>query len=284
MMPPAAPSPDEEPEADPEELEGGLPDDVDLEAGDLDPEEGEQGAAAKAAPEPEEEPVEFAGHKVPPRAELRKALAWAFDGCEVPDAYLDSCAHHAELMLDENTRMNLTKIVDPKEVAAKHYLDSWRATQLLPLLGKRVLDIGTGAGFPGIPVALAESDAQVVVLDSTGKKAEFVQKAIEAMGLKNVTALAERGEEHLQRNRFDVVMMRAISSVRENVRLLRKVRHSLIDLVMLKGPSWSREVRAAEREAERLGFRLDTVWEHQLPGELGDRAVLVYRAPGGAGL
>jgi hypothetical protein len=65
------------------------------------------------------------------------------------------------------------------------------------------------------------------------------------------------------------------------VRLLRKVKHSLKDLVLLKGPSWSREARAAEREAERLGFRLDTVWEHELPGELGSRAILVYRAPGG---
>jgi hypothetical protein len=57
----------------------------------------------------------------------------------------------------------------------------------------------------------------------------------------------------------------------------------LHDLIMMKGPSWSREVRAGEREAERLGFRLDTVWEHELPGELGGRAVLVYRAPGSQG-
>jgi hypothetical protein len=71
--------------------------------------------------------------------------------------------------------------------------------------------------------------------------------------------------------------------VRENVRLLRKVRHSHKDLVMLKGPAWGREVRAGEREAERLGFRLDTVWEHKLPGEMGNRAILVYRAPGGHG-
>ena len=67
------------------------------------------------------------------------------------------------------------------------------------------------------------------------------------------------------------------------MRLLRKVKHSLKDLLMLKGASWSREVRAAEREAERLGFRLDTVWEHKLPGDLGARAILVYRAPGGQG-
>jgi 16S rRNA G527 N7-methylase RsmG len=96
--------------------------------------------------------------------------------------------------------------------------------------------------------------------------------------------IADRAEEYLARNRHDVAIMRALSSVRENVRLLRKVRHSIKDLVMLKGPSWSREVRAGEREAERLGFRLDTVWEHELPDGLGQRAVLVYAAPGGQGM
>ena len=74
------------------------------------------------------------------------------------------------------------------------------------------------------------------------------------------------------------------ATLRENVRLLRKVRHSHKDLMMLKGASWSREVRAAEREAERLGFRLDTVWDHELPEGMGKRAILIYRAPGGAGL
>ena len=96
-------------------------------------------------------------------------------------------------------------------------------------------------------------------------------------------AVGERAEDHLIRNSYDIVILRAVSSVRENVRTLRKVRHSLRDLVMMKGPSWSREVRAGEREAERLGFKLDTVWEYQLPEELGQRAVLVYRAPGGQG-
>ena len=73
-------------------------------------------------------------------------------------------------------------------------------------------------------------------------------------------------------------------TVRENIRTLRKVRHALQDLVMYKGSSWGREVRAAEREAERLGFKLDTVMEHELPEDMGKHAILVYRAPGGAGM
>ena len=121
-------------------------------------------------------------------------------------------------------------------------------------------------------------------VESTRKKAEFLQQAIETLGVRNARAIWTRAEDHLTTERVDVVVVRAVSSVRENIRILRKVRHSLKDMVMLKGTSWSREVRAGEREAERLGFKLDTVWEHELPEEMGGRAILVYRAPGGAGL
>ncbi len=245
------------------------------------PTEGEE--TSNAAEEPEEE-ILFKDHPVPSEKEIAEALAWAFEGEDAPPEFLDACKRHALLVLERNRQMNLTKIVEPKEVAAKHYLDSWRATRLLPVLGKSVLDLGSGGGFPGIPVALAEPNTKVVLIDSIQKKAAFLEECAKELDLPNVEVVCDRAEEHLARNRYDVVILRAISSVRENVRLLRKVRHSLIDLVMLKGPSWSREVRAGEREAERLGFRLDTVWEHELPGELGGRAILIYRAPGGAGM
>ena len=106
---------------------------------------------------------------------------------------------------------------------------------------------------------------------------------VEKLKIKNATSHWGRAEEFLESTRVDAVLVRNVSSVRENVRLLRKVRHSHKDLVILRGPSWSREARAGEREAERLGFRLDTVWEHELPEGMGKRAILVYRAPGGAG-
>ena len=217
---------------------------------------------------------------VPSLDELRAALVWAFAAEEVAPALLDRFAEHARLVLQGNQRMNLTAILEPREVAAKHVLDSWRATRLLPLSGKRVLDLGSGAGYPGIPMALADSQTRVTLVDSMHKRAAFLEECLGQLGLGNASAIVARGEDHLQKNRYDMVVMRSISSVRENVRLLRKVKHSIRDLVMLKGPAWSRETRAAEREAERLGFRLDTVWEHELPGDMGKRAILVYRAPG----
>ncbi|MFT5289824.1 MAG: 16S rRNA (guanine527-N7)-methyltransferase [Planctomycetota bacterium] len=229
------------------------------------------------------ESTPHADEPMPSVDELRAAMTWAFEKEEAPEEFLDRCAEHAHLVQLANRKMNLTKILDPREIAAKHYLDAWRTTRLLPLLGRSVLDLGSGAGYPGVPIAFAEPNARVVLLDSIQKKAAFLAETCESLKIPNATAVCDRAEEHLARNRYDVVVVRAVSSVRENVRLLRKVRHSLADYIMMKGPSWSREVRAGEREAERLGFRLDTVWEHELPGEFGGRAVLVYRAPGGQG-
>jgi 16S rRNA (guanine527-N7)-methyltransferase len=283
-MPDAQDPPFEDPDPiDPEDLEDD-PDIDDEESGDDgDPDEDRPVKGPPGATDPDEE-IAHPDTKVPSHQKMLDALERAFEAEEgIEDGLLAQYARHAELVLEANRRMNLTAILDPYEVAVKHYLDSWRATRLLPLMGRSVLDLGSGAGFPGYPIAIAEMHTRVVLCDSTRKRVEFIEECIEKLGTKNVSAVWDRAEEHLARNKYDIVIVRAVSSVRENVRVLRKVRHSHKDLVMLKGPSWSREARAGEREVERLGFRLDTVWEHELPDELGKRAVLVYRAPGGMG-
>ena len=264
----------------PEDL---LPGDASLPEGESSGEaEGEGGEIAK----PEEAAEDPPGPDVPspPIDELRAAMEWAFSEQEIAPEILDSFAEHASLVLEGNRRVNMTAILEPKEIAVKHYLDSWRVSQFLPMFGHTVVDIGTGAGFPGVPIAITEPMARVTVLDSTRKKMDFVQSSVDALKLKNVDVHWGRAEDWLATNRADIAIFRAVSSIRENVRTLRKARHAIQDVVMLKGKSWSREVRAAEREVERLGFSLDTVWEHTLPEGMGERAILVYRAPGGQGV
>ncbi len=305
---------------DEDEFEGGLeegldpealaldPEDLDIDEGDVDGDDGESDddeaegeddesedgasdgeAATKPAAqlkskklidvdEDEEEPGPDT--PAPPKKKIRDALAWAFDKEDIEESVLDRYAEHAHLMLEWNRKVHLTSTLDLKEIAAKDYLDCWRITRMASLMGKTILDLGTGPGFPGLPLALAEPHCKVVLVDARKRKTDFLQHVIDELGVKNAVSVWARAEEYLETNRVDMVVVRAISSVRENVRTLRKVRHSVKDLLMLKGKSWSREVRAGEREAERLGFILDTVWEHELPEEMGKRAILVYRAPG----
>lgn len=289
--------PEQDPEVDPEELAAAIELDLedvdegeeeDEEEGD-DSEEASEGAAPKPAKkkdkDDEDAEIIHPDTPVPTAKVMHAALEWAFaDESEVGPELIAQFTKHALFMLKKNREMNLTAILDPKELAAKHYLECWRISQLVPLVARRMLDLGSGGGFPGLPVAMFEPMCSMVLCESNQKKAAYLQECVDLLGLRNVTVAPERAEDFLAGKRFDVVLVRAVSSVRENIRTLRKVRHSLKDYVMLKGNSWSREVRAAEREAERLGFKLDTVWEHELPDEMGGRAVLVYRAPGGAGL
>lgn len=112
---------------------------------------------------------------------------------------------------DWNQRINLTAIRDPAQQLTKHLLDS---LSIQPWLrGARVADIGTGAGFPGLPLALVNPDKQFVLIDSVNKKLKFVAHAAQAMGLNNVAVLHTRAQDHQPDARFDVVISRAVGSI-----------------------------------------------------------------------
>ncbi len=110
-----------------------------------------------------------------------------------------------------NRRINLTSIRDPAEMIAGHLLDSLVARDLLH--GVAILDVGTGAGFPGLPLAIAEPDREFHLLDSHGRKIQFVQHAAGLLGLANVKAVHARAEDYAPGHRFDTVIARAVASV-----------------------------------------------------------------------
>jgi 16S rRNA (guanine527-N7)-methyltransferase len=110
-----------------------------------------------------------------------------------------------------NRRMNLTAIRDPKKMVAGHILDS---LAVVPhLRGEAILDVGTGPGFPGLPLAIVEPDRRFVLLDSNGKKISFVNHAIGQLGLENATAIKARAEHYAPGARFDTVTARALATV-----------------------------------------------------------------------
>ena len=110
-----------------------------------------------------------------------------------------------------NRRINLTAIRDPRAMVSGHVLDSLAVRPLLH--GERVVDIGTGAGFPGLPLAIVEADREFLLLDSNAKKLSFVRHIIGRLGLKNAGAVKARAEDYAPGERFDTVIARALASM-----------------------------------------------------------------------
>lgn len=173
-------------------------------------------------------------------------------------------AQHLALIEETNRVLNLTRITTPREAAIKHVLDSvipWR----LFLGAKNVLDAGTGAGFPGIPLALVLPEVQFILAESIQKKARFVESALTALALPNVTVAAQRAEEILKNQKIDIVTARAFAPISKALDLLKGAR-----LLLYKGPDVEREI--AEIRKPRASIKV--VMSYDLPDAMGTRTIV----------
>ena len=134
------------------------------------------------------------------------------------DRVVQGCAAHLALIAEANRHFNLTRITSPREAAIKHVLDAvlpWR----LFADAVHVMDAGTGAGFPGIPLAFVLPETRFTLAESIQKKARFVESAVGALGIGNVVVAARRAEELCRESRLDIVTMRAVAPVERAIQL-----------------------------------------------------------------
>lgn len=191
-----------------------------------------------------------------------------------------------ELILEGNRQLNLTRIVEPLEFWEKHLWDSLRGvTSLLSNLSSptslAIIDVGTGAGIPGIPVGIAVNDCRVTLLDSTRKKITFLEKTLTELNLKNITTLTSRAEEIGQqpqhRKTYDVALIRAVGTATLCAEYtLPLLKHG--GLAVIYRGNWTEdEAKALEKTVDKLGGAIESVEKFTTPLSHGIRHCLYLR-------
>ncbi len=173
------------------------------------------------------------------------------------------------LLIEKNKVMNLTAITDFDEVIVKHFADSLSICKVLPDEINTVCDLGTGAGFPGIPMAIAYPSIQFTLIDSLNKRIKFLQEVVDALGLTNVTLIHARAEEagrnKLYREQFDLVVSRAVA----NIATLSEYCLPLVKLggyfISFKSGNINEEIDASGSAINKLGGNMEEPVYFELP-------------------
>ncbi len=191
---------------------------------------------------------------------------------------IDTCARHLALIEEANKLFNLTRITSPREAAIKHVADSVIPWKLFSG-AQRVLDIGSGAGFPGMPLAVVLPDTQFVLSESIHKKARFLESAVAALGLSNVAVTSSRGEDLLnasgaEEDGFDRIAVRAVAPLSRALVTFSPAWKPGVKALFYKGPDAESEIAAAEMEARKRRVRMHVAMSYGLPDEMGTRSIV----------
>lgn len=209
----------------------------------------------------------------------RASLAY---GLQLTPEQLQMFTRYYELLLEWNKKMNLTAITDADEVAVKHMIDSLSVYErdLFPQ-GCRVVDVGTGAGFPGIPLKIMRPDLQVTLLDSLQKRLTFLQAVIDELQLGGMELVHARAEDAsnqpVRREVYQVATSRAVA----RLNILSELCLPLVAVggvfIAMKGAQYQEEVADAQRAIQLLGGKIESVKPIQLPGISDKRAIICIR-------
>ena len=187
----------------------------------------------------------------------------------LPTEGIPSLMRYAELLVEKNKVMNLTAITEPADIATLHFLDSVAMLTLADLKGKKMADVGTGAGFPGMPLRIVEPSIRLTLLDSLNKRIDFLKEVCDDLGLADVNCIHGRAEEYgldpKFRDQFDFATARAVA----DLRLLCEMCLPFVKVggrfLAMKSIDCDSELEQSASAIEKLGGKLSGCYDYAIP-------------------
>ena len=197
-------------------------------------------------------------------------------GLELPEDTQETLCAFGAGVVKQNEVMNLTAITDPEQVAKLHLLDSLSLLTLADLKGKRIIDVGCGAGFPGVPVKIACPEAKLTLLDSLGKRMTWLEGFLPQLGVEAecVTARAEEAVVS-RREQYDFATSRAVARLNILLELTAPYVRVGGAVLAMKGAAAREELEEAKNAISKLGLKVEAVKEFPMDGTM--HAVIVLR-------
>lgn len=201
------------------------------------------------------------------RAALEAGLARA--GQTLTGEQIDRLCRFGALLLEKNQVMNLTAITEPSAVAQLHFLDSLTVLRAADCRGKSIIDVGCGAGFPGVPVAIAEPTAKLTLLDSLQKRMNWLREVLPELGVR-AEVVSARAEEYVagRREQYDIATSRAVARLNILCELCLPYVKVGGKFLALKGAMTHEEVEQARKAIEVLGGRVAEIAEYPIAGAI----------------
>ena len=198
----------------------------------------------------------------------------------VSDAQIAQLEDFTARMLETNKVMNLTRITDPKEIAEKHLLDCASLLQAADFSKKSVVDVGCGAGFPGMPLHILCPSCELTLLDSLGKRFRFLQGCIDAMNLSDIEAVHARAEEFAAKHReqYDFAVSRAVAQLNVLAELSLPLVKQGGAFIAMKSKDTDEELERAKKAIRLLGGEIEKISDYTIPHtEITHRLVVIRK-------
>lgn len=201
---------------------------------------------------------------------MKELIAAGLNELSLNNAAAEALDHYGKLLVEQNKVMNLTAITEPKQVATLHMLDCAAIVGAAEFSGgKKLLDVGTGAGFPGMVLKICQPELEVTLLDSLDKRIQWLTRIAPELGAEGVTCVHGRAEEFAGkpewREQFDLVTSRAVADLRMLSELCLPFLKVGGVFLAMKADDCTEEVNAASRAVSMLGGRLLPAYSYQIP-------------------